>query len=244
MELVVKNLDTPDDKVSFEHGTLNIVNLASTVIASGTLQPGWRWSTDVKPLVGTESCQASHTGVVLSGRFHIRMDDGTEVELGPGDAHAVSPGHDAWVVGEEPCTIVDFAAVQQAHDDEAPVRAVIEAYAERLRESDVGAILGLYTDDAAVMQPEYETALGSSAIAVRYEEAFAACTMNETFEFERILVDNDLASVRTRSSGQITLKATGEILPVRYRELFVLERVADEWRIAEYMFQSEPEQQQ
>jgi hypothetical protein len=113
MELMARNFQTPDERRSFEHGILDVVELPGAVVVSGTLDPGWRWSTDVKPLVGTESCQAAHTGVVLSGRFHIRMDDGRELELGPGDAHVVPPGHDAWVVGDEPVTLVDFAALQQ-----------------------------------------------------------------------------------------------------------------------------------
>ena len=114
MELSAKNLETPDDKHSFEHGTVDVVNLAGATIARATFRPGWRWSTDVKPLVGTASCQAPHTGVVLSGRFQVRMDDGAELVLGPGDAHVVPPGHDAWVVGDEECTILDFGAPETA----------------------------------------------------------------------------------------------------------------------------------
>jgi uncharacterized cupin superfamily protein len=64
----------------------------------------------VKPLAGTESCQAAHTGYIVSGRMHIRMDDGPEGELGPGDAFICSPGHDAWVVGDEPCVALDWSA--------------------------------------------------------------------------------------------------------------------------------------
>ena len=106
--LAVKNLDTPDDKRSFEHGDVRMVHIAGAIIARADFNPGWRWSTDVKPVVGTGSCQGSHTSYVVSGRLHVRMDDGRECELGPGDAHVVGPGHDAWVVGDEPCVTVDF----------------------------------------------------------------------------------------------------------------------------------------
>ncbi len=109
MTLAVKNLDTPDHKYSLEHGEMQVVTIAGATIARAVFRPGWRWSTDVKPSMGTESCQAPHTGLVLSGRVGIRMDDGTEAEFGPGDAHVVGPGHDAWVIGDEPCVLIDVA---------------------------------------------------------------------------------------------------------------------------------------
>lgn len=108
MTCVAKNLDIPDDKINFEHGQVQLVNLPGATFARAVFSPGWRWSSDVKPRAGTDSCQMPHTSVVISGRFHVRMDDGTELELGPGDAHVVGPGHDAWVVGDTECVIVDF----------------------------------------------------------------------------------------------------------------------------------------
>lgn len=107
--LEAKNLGSPDDRRPLEHGVLEVVNLPGATIARAVFQPGWKWSEDLAPLVGTSSCQVAHTGYIISGRFHVRMDDGREVDFGPGDAHVVAPGHDAWVVGEEPCVIVDFA---------------------------------------------------------------------------------------------------------------------------------------
>ena len=96
MTLAAKNLGTPDHKRSFEHGDMNVVTIAGATIVRAVFNPGWRWSTDAKPGAGTDSCQAAHTGYIISGRFAVRMDDGTEGELGPGDAHVVGPGHDAW----------------------------------------------------------------------------------------------------------------------------------------------------
>ena len=110
MICVAKNLDTPDDRRAFDHGDVTSVSLDAATIARARFAPGFRWSTDVGPSAGTESCQGHHVAYVVSGRFHVRMDDGTELELGPGDGHEVSPGHDAWVVGDEPCVIVDFEA--------------------------------------------------------------------------------------------------------------------------------------
>lgn len=110
LTLEVKNLDSPDQQRSTEHGVLDVVNLTGATIVKGVLQPGWKWSSDVKPQVGTDSCQVAHAGYIISGRFHVRMDDGRDYDLGPGDAHVVAPGHDAWVVGDEPCVVIDFAA--------------------------------------------------------------------------------------------------------------------------------------
>jgi hypothetical protein len=113
MTLEAKNLDLPEDKRSFTHGQIQIVRVGERVIGRATLNPGWRWSTDVQPLVGTSSCELAHTAYVISGRMRVRMNDGTEADFGPGDAQYVSPGHDAWVVGDEPCVVVDFTAPAQ-----------------------------------------------------------------------------------------------------------------------------------
>jgi hypothetical protein len=103
-----KNLDAPDEERNFDHGDIHLVQLPGATIGRAVFRPGWRWSTDVKPVVGTESCQGHHVSYVVSGHFHVRMDDGTELDLGPGDAHVVGPGHDAWVVGDETCVTIDF----------------------------------------------------------------------------------------------------------------------------------------
>jgi len=106
--LEAKNIDTPDEKIDFDHGDLHVVNLTGATVARATFRPGWSWSGDVRPKAGTASCQVAHKGIVLSGRFLVKMDDGEELTLGPGDAHVVAPGHDAWVIGDEPCVILDF----------------------------------------------------------------------------------------------------------------------------------------
>jgi hypothetical protein len=88
---------------------MHIVQIEGTTFVRGELAPGWRWSTDVKPNIGTDSCRVAHATYVASRRFHVCMDDGTEVEAGPGDALVVSPGHDASVVGDDPAVLIDFA---------------------------------------------------------------------------------------------------------------------------------------
>jgi hypothetical protein len=112
--VAVRNIDTPDERHAYEHASLDVVNLPGVTIARTVYQPGWKWSTHVKPVVGTEACQAARTGFIMSGRFHARMDDGREYDFGPGDAHVVAAGHDAWVEGDEPCVALDVAFTGRA----------------------------------------------------------------------------------------------------------------------------------
>jgi len=109
--LEAKNLDSPDETRHFDKGRVELVQLGDVTAGRAVFEPGWKWSECVKPIAKTESCQAPHTLYVISGRMHVRMDDGTERELGPGDAAVVPPGHDAWIVGNEQCVALDFTGV-------------------------------------------------------------------------------------------------------------------------------------
>ncbi|MGI8806803.1 MAG: cupin domain-containing protein [Acidimicrobiales bacterium] len=109
MTLEAKNLDAPDETRTFDNGEIRLVTIAGATVGRAVFQPGWKWSNDVKPIAVTDSCQAPHTGYVVSGRMHVVMDDGTEADAGPGDAVAISPGHDAWIVGDEPCVMLDWS---------------------------------------------------------------------------------------------------------------------------------------
>ena len=110
--LVGKNFGTPDEtKRPFEKGKIEIITVSGLKFSRETLEPGWKWSAHVKPVVGGESCQKSHVKIFLSGRQHIRMDDGTEMEFGPGDVAVMQPGHDAWVVGNEPNVLIELIEV-------------------------------------------------------------------------------------------------------------------------------------
>ena len=112
--LETKNLDTPDETRPFAgKGKADLVKLGGITVGRGVFEPGWRWSEHVKPLAGTASCQAGHTGYILSGRMRVRMDDGSEGEVGPGDAMVIPPGHDAWVVGNEACVALDFSGMAE-----------------------------------------------------------------------------------------------------------------------------------
>lgn len=106
-----KSFDLPDEvKRPFERGKIDLVTLGGLAFQRETLQPGWRWSTNVKPIVKTDSCQKFHVKYIVSGRQRVVMDDGTEEELGPGDLAIIYPGHDAWVVGNEPNVLLELAS--------------------------------------------------------------------------------------------------------------------------------------
>jgi len=98
----------PDEVREFPHGRAEIVRIGGMDVGRLTLEPGWRWSTDVKPIAGTDLCQAPHMQYHVSGRIRVRMADGTEFEAGPGDVTSLPEGHDAWVVGDEPAVSVDW----------------------------------------------------------------------------------------------------------------------------------------
>jgi mannose-6-phosphate isomerase-like protein (cupin superfamily) len=105
----IKAIEKPDERRDFPRGHLEAVHMSGLDFAVGTFEPGWRWSESVAPIAGTESCQVHHNGYCVSGRMRLRMDDGAEQEVGPGDVFVVTPGHDAWVVSDEPCVVYDFA---------------------------------------------------------------------------------------------------------------------------------------
>jgi len=105
-----KSFDAADETRTPEKTRIDVVDLGSTKAARVTLQPGWRWPECIKPVVGSESCQARHVGAVVSGRLHVVRDDGSEGDAEPGDAYIIEPDHDAWVSGDEPFVAVEFEA--------------------------------------------------------------------------------------------------------------------------------------
>lgn len=110
-EMKKRSLDSPDETRTFDKGKVEIANFGNLTIGRAVLEPGWSWSECVKPIAKTESCMAPHTQYVISGRMKVVMDDGMENEFGPGDAMVIPPGHNAWVVGDEPFVAVDFTGM-------------------------------------------------------------------------------------------------------------------------------------
>ncbi len=111
--MIQKSFDSAEEVRPFEQGSgqLELVNLDSGPVGRATFQPGWQWSKHVKPIAGTASCQAAHMGYFVSGRMKIVMDDGEEAEFGPGDFMVCPPGHDAWILGDQPCVVIDWQGV-------------------------------------------------------------------------------------------------------------------------------------
>jgi hypothetical protein len=103
-----RSLDNADETRTPDKTTVEVVRLGDTELGRFTFEPGWRWSECIKPVVGTDSCQLPHVGYVVSGTIHVVGDDGTEADVGAGDAYTIAPGHDAWVVGDEPFVGIEF----------------------------------------------------------------------------------------------------------------------------------------
>lgn len=106
--LFTKSFDEPDEYRTPDKTQVNVIRLGDVQAARLTLQPGWRWSECVKPVAGTDSCQARHVGAVVSGRMRTVLDDGSSADVGPGDGYVIPPGHDAWVLGDEPLVAFEF----------------------------------------------------------------------------------------------------------------------------------------
>ncbi len=157
-----KPLTDPDEVRRMPSGTVEIYTLGEVVIGRTVWQPGWHWAEDVKPIAGTDLCQYHHVGVSISGTLGIRMEDGSTAEIGPGTTFDIPPGHDGWVVGDEPWISYDFAGMRAfGRIDEGTTRVL-------------GAVV--FTDMVD------STATAERLGATRWKELVAA--HNERFQFE------------------------------------------------------------
>jgi len=103
-----RDFDSPDETRTPDKTQVDVVHLGGTTAARFAMEPGWTWSSCVKPVAGTDSCQHLHVGVAQSGRLRVMHEDGTDLEIGPGEAYVIEPGHDAEVVGDEPFVSYEF----------------------------------------------------------------------------------------------------------------------------------------
>lgn len=121
-----KSLDRPDQQRELGHGSGVVVDIGALTVGRAVLQPGWRWSTDIRPMVGGASCRVHHLHVLMAGRFAVQMDDGEYVEFEPDDAMDIPPGHDSWVLGDEPVVLLDISGNSRDFGlPTSPARAVV-----------------------------------------------------------------------------------------------------------------------
>jgi hypothetical protein len=109
--IVVRNFAGADERVTFDHGHVDLIKTSSLALGWEVLEPGWRWSVHVKPIAGTERCEFRHVSIVLEGRVGVETRDGELAEAGPGDVLDIAPGHDSWVVGDAPAVVIDVQGV-------------------------------------------------------------------------------------------------------------------------------------
>jgi hypothetical protein len=107
-DVEIKRFDEADETRMFEHGAFEVVTIADVTIGRARYEPGWMWSEHVGRATGESMCNVEHVGLVVSGRAAVKMHDGTEHELTPGDLFYVAPGHDSWVIGDEPYVSLHF----------------------------------------------------------------------------------------------------------------------------------------
>ena len=106
--LIAKSFDSADEVRTPDKTRVEVVDLGGVKAARMTAQPGWRWSECVKPVAGTDRSQAHHEGDIVSGTLHVLHEDGSEIDAVPGNAYVIEPGHDAWVIGDEPVVAFEF----------------------------------------------------------------------------------------------------------------------------------------
>lgn len=162
-DLMICNLDTEGEGRPFAaHGHAVIADAGAVSAMRGTFEPGWRWSTDVAPMAGTDSCQVRHHLYVISGSMRVRMDDGDERTLTAGDLADIPPGHDAWVEGDEPCVGIDVSpdatryAVGRPADIAAPddrAMSLVRQGYDAFNTGDVDTLLSLFAHDVVVHVP-------------------------------------------------------------------------------------------
>ena len=108
MTVTHASMASPDETTTFDGTVYQVVKLGGATVTRNTFQPGWRWTKNVGPALKAGFCQVHHVGYVVSGTLHVKTNDGHEAEFGPGDAYEIQPGHDGWVVGDEPMTSIEF----------------------------------------------------------------------------------------------------------------------------------------
>ncbi|MEO7261548.1 MAG: nuclear transport factor 2 family protein [Jatrophihabitantaceae bacterium] len=174
-DVMISNLERDGEVRPFaKHGHAHLVSAGGLTLMRGVFEPGWRWSADVAPIAGTDSCQTRHLGYVLAGAMRIRTDDGAEYDIGVGDLFDLPAGHDAWVVGNETCVMLDYSAEATryaraegiAQSEDAAMALVRRGYAA-FNSQDVDTLRTIFAADVVQHVP------GHSPLAGTYKGADA-----------------------------------------------------------------------
>lgn len=112
-QIARRSFESPDETRVFDKGRSEVVSVGELTLSHTVFEPGWKWSTSVKPLVGGESCQVRHIGYMISGHLRTVMNDGTELDLGPGDVALIPAGHDGWTIGDEPAVLLQITGAAE-----------------------------------------------------------------------------------------------------------------------------------
>lgn len=170
-EAVVSNLEKSGETRKFAaNGQALLGNAGGIALMKGTYEPGWRWSKDIAPIAGTKTCQNRHLGYVLSGRIHVDFDNGSETEIGPGDLFDLPSGHDAYVVGDKPCVMIDISTDVTRYATSGMAAGKGDKYQELVRKGyaafnsgDLATLATLFSHDIQVHVP------GNSVLAGAYK---------------------------------------------------------------------------
>ena len=171
-DVLISNLERDGETRPFNHGHAVVGSAGGMTLMRGVFEPGWRWSNDVAPIAGTASCQTRHLGYTLSGRMHIAMDDGRELDIEPGTLFDLPAGHDAWVLGNEPCIMIDCSpeSTRYATGQATRAEATPDKYIEHVRtgyrafnEQDIPTLTSVLAHDVVQNVP------GNSQLAGSYK---------------------------------------------------------------------------
>jgi len=143
MNNLIRTFGEPDEVVDFGGATEQLISIGGLTVSRSVQPAGWRWRTHFQPLVGGDWCQAHHIGIVLEGAWGLLLDDGTEVEYGPGDLYDVPPGHDAWTIGDEDCVMLEWSGMRRWFAGATPNRVLASLlFTDIVGSTDLNASMG------------------------------------------------------------------------------------------------------
>jgi len=207
--IISKRFERPDERRDFKgHGFMDVLTFESgTSIGRGQFQPGWRWSSDVKPIAGTDSCEVTHSGFCLKGKMVIRMNGGEEFRIQAGDAFEIPPGHDAWVEGNEACELIDvggaahYATGMRQTASEEKLFSIPRTLVEGFNKRDMNMTLSMLSDQVEWMDIASQTLFRGKEGYRRFDEAWLKAFPDGQAEIINIIAHGDRVVVEYVGRG-------------------------------------------